>query len=121
MGRSVGVGCSDLMVTVFRAVRLGTKLITVDCLILIKTFHQQFIRNAVRAAAKSWAEVQCQLTSECGEISEIRTLNICNIYAESPCQHKYQFDCYEYLLNIKLCVSEWVSPRRVIGHIVKCK
>ena len=118
MGRSVGVGWSELMVTVFRAVRLSTKLITVDCLILIKTFHQQFIRNAVRAAAKSWAEVQCQLTSECGEISEIRTLNI---YAESSCQHKYQFDCYEYLLNIRLCVSEWVSPRRVIGHIVKCK
>ena len=85
VGRSVG--CSELMVTVFRAVRLGTKLITVDCLILIKTFHQQFIRNAVRAAAKSWAEVQCQLTSECGEISEIRTLNIYNIYAESSCQH----------------------------------
>ena len=86
-GRSVG--CSELMVTVFRAVRPGTKLITVDCLILIKTFHQQFIRNAVRAAAKSGAEVQCQLTSECGEISEIRTLNIYNIYAESSCQHKY--------------------------------
>ena len=110
MGRSVGVGWSELMVTVFRAVRLSTKLITVDCLILIKTFHQQFIRNAVRAAAKSWAEVQCQLTSECGEISEIQTLNIYNIYAESSCQHKYQFDCYEYLLNIRECVSEWVSP-----------